>query len=558
MSTRSRSMDTDAANLTRRYGWLLVALVMVTLFAAMLFPEGVLSSSPRSRLRVADALVCFDPQVAELDVGVTQTVSLMVYDVTDFYGVQMELRFDPATIQILDANPGEPGVQVGVGDVLAPTQTALDGFMLQTVDNDEGRIDILASFAQPDPPFSGSGSLIHITFLTLDGGTSDWTFDTLVLSNSTGDNFGEVEICNGSVVVLDGTYTPEPTPTHTVAAAATATATATATPTQTPIPTAAVAVLPPRSEFDLGTSVSVQVVVSDVVNLYGVGFELSFDPSLVQVVDADPGEPGVQITLGDFLSPDIVGSHAVDNAAGTIDIAFAQMAPSLPVTGTGTIAIIVFTGTNAGLASLTFDSAQLSNPDAIEMPADAWHGELLVVDLTQPTPTPTATPTPDPAPGDGATLVGLVSFQARPAPPHMDWTSPLSVTLQMANGGGADATFSPPTDATGVFTITNIVPGTYDIAVRDRNSLWNVRNGYALTAGINHVNMGTVVAGDANNDEIIDVLDFSILASTYATSFTDLGWDPRADFNNSGAIDILDFSLLASNFGRSGRTILAP
>ena len=143
-------------------------------------------------------------------------------------------------------------------------------------------------------------------------------------------------------------------------------------------------------------------------------------------------------------------------------------------------------------------------------------------------------------------------------PPHIDWVSPLSVTLEISNGGGSPYTYSPMTDATGVFTITNIAPGTYDIAVRDRNSLWNVRNGYALTMGINQVDMGTVVAGDANNDEIIDVLDFSILASTYATSSADPGWDPRADFNNSGVIDVLDFSLLASNFGRSGRTILDP
>jgi hypothetical protein len=547
MSTQNRSTDTDTANLAQRYGWLLVALIMMTLFAAMLFPEGAFSAPHRSKPRVADALVCFDPQVVELEVGVTQTVSLMLYGVTDFYGVQMELRFDPTTIQILDANPGDPGVQVGIGDVLWPTQTTLDGFLLQTVDNDEGRIDILASFAQPDPPFSGSGSLIHITFLTIDGGTSEWTFDNLVLTNSTGDNFSEVEVCSSSVIVLNGSNTPEPTPTHT--------ATPTATPTLTPISTAAIAVLPPHSAFELGTSVSVQVVVSDVVNLYGVAFTLSFDPTLVQVVDADLDEAGAQITLGDFLSPDIVPAHVVDNAAGIIDIAFAQKAPSLPVTGTGTIATIMFTGANPGLSLLTFDSVQLSDSDAIEILASAVDSKLLVVDPQQPI--PTATLTPD-TPQNDATLVGSVSFQARPTPPHIAWVSPLSVTLKISNGGGSPSTYSPTTDASGVFTITNIVPGTYDIEVRDRNSLWNVRNGYALMLGVNHVDMGTVVAGDANKDGFIDVLDFSILASTYATSSTDPDWSPRADFNNSGAIDVLDFSLLASNFGRSGRTILEP
>jgi hypothetical protein len=547
MSTENRSTDTDRVNLAQRYGWILIAFVMMTLFAAMLFPEGAFSASHRSKVGVADALVCFDPQVVELTVGVTRTVSLMVYDVTNFYGVQMDLRFDPTTIQILDANPGDPGVQVGIGDVLWPTQTTLDGFLLQTVDNDEGRIDILASFAQSDPPFTGSGSLIRITFLTLDSGTSDWTFDNLVLSNSTGDNFGEVEVCASRVIVLNGNDTPEPTLTQT--------AISTATPTLTPVSTAAIAVLPPHMEFELGTSVSVQVVVSDVVNLYGVDFKLSFDPALVQVVDADSDKAGVQITLGDFLSPDIVPAHVVDNAAGTIEIAFAQKAPSLPATGTGTIATIMFTGTDPGLSLLTFDSVQLSNSDAIEILASKFDGKLLVGDPQQPI--PTATPTPD-TPQNDAILVGSVSFQARPTPPHIAWVSPLSVTLEISNGGGSPSTYSTTTDASGVFTITNIIPGTYNIAVRDRNSLWNVRNGYALIQGVNHVNMGTVIAGDANHDGSIDVLDFSILASTYATSSAAPDWSPRADFNNSGSIDVLDFSLLASNFGRSGRTILGP
>jgi hypothetical protein len=549
MSTKSRSMGTNADNLVRRYGWLLVALIMMTLFAAMLFPEGALGLGRRPGLHAENPAVCFEPDYVEIDMGVTQTVSLMVYDIVDFRSIELLLRFDPAKIQIQDADPGQAGIQVGVGDVLAPTQTYTDGYLLQTVDNVAGTISVHAAFAFEDSSFSGSGSLIVITFLGIDGGSSPWTFDTLWLSDSAGASIN-VDVCQSSVVVLDGTHTPEPTPTHT--------ATATATPTQTPVPTTAIAIVPPHSEVDAGTSTVVQVVVSDVVNFYGVAFELSFDPTLVQVVDADPGEPGVQITLGDFLSPDVVPGHVVDNAAGTIEIAFSQIAPSPPRTGSGAIASIEFVGADVGLSPLVFGDVDLGDSDGLPIPAVRLDGELLVVDPLQPTLTPTATPTAEPTPEEGATLVGSVSFQARPTPPHIDWVSPLSVTLELSSGGGANATYSPTTDAMGVFTITNIVPGVYDIAVRDRNSLWNVRNDYALAMGINYVDMGTVVAGDANNDEEIELLDFSILASTFATSSTDPGWDPRADFNNSGAIDILDYSLLASNFGRLGRTILGP
>ncbi|MEM7682850.1 MAG: dockerin type I domain-containing protein [Planctomycetota bacterium] len=55
--------------------------------------------------------------------------------------------------------------------------------------------------------------------------------------------------------------------------------------------------------------------------------------------------------------------------------------------------------------------------------------------------------------------------------------------------------------------------------------------------------------GDANNDGVVDLLDFDILAqnfgSTSATSPAD------ADFNGDGAVNLLDFDILAQNFGAS-------
>jgi hypothetical protein len=68
--------------------------------------------------------------------------------------------------------------------------------------------------------------------------------------------------------------------------------------------------------------------------------------------------------------------------------------------------------------------------------------------------------------------------------------------------------------------------------------------------------MGTLIEGDANTDGLIDILDFSILATAFGTVVGDPGFDPRADFNNSGNIDILDFSLLATNYSRSGEIIV--
>lgn len=60
--------------------------------------------------------------------------------------------------------------------------------------------------------------------------------------------------------------------------------------------------------------------------------------------------------------------------------------------------------------------------------------------------------------------------------------------------------------------------------------------------------------GDANLDRKVDLVDLSILAS----SFSQLGGYPDGDFNFSGAVNLIDLSILASNFGFDATTIPEP
>ena len=58
--------------------------------------------------------------------------------------------------------------------------------------------------------------------------------------------------------------------------------------------------------------------------------------------------------------------------------------------------------------------------------------------------------------------------------------------------------------------------------------------------------------GDCNNDNVISILDFNILKSTYGMGIGDPGYDDRADFTGDQVVTILDFNLLKVNFGQSG------
>ena len=64
----------------------------------------------------------------------------------------------------------------------------------------------------------------------------------------------------------------------------------------------------------------------------------------------------------------------------------------------------------------------------------------------------------------------------------------------------------------------------------------------------------TLLAGDANGDNVVDSTDFGILIGAFGgdISVENSGYDPGADLNDDGVVDSTDFGLLINNFGLSG------
>ena len=67
-----------------------------------------------------------------------------------------------------------------------------------------------------------------------------------------------------------------------------------------------------------------------------------------------------------------------------------------------------------------------------------------------------------------------------------------------------------------------------------------------LAPGTNILDIGVLIEGDAVPDNVVNILDFSLLRVLYGSA------DPHADLNQDGVVDILDFSLLSENFGQMG------
>jgi hypothetical protein len=84
-------------------------------------------------------------------------VQLKVADVTDLYGFEMHLKFDPAVIKIEDADKNTPGVQMLPGDFLS-----YDFPVKNEADNVAGVAGYALTQINPSKPKSGSGVLLTI------------------------------------------------------------------------------------------------------------------------------------------------------------------------------------------------------------------------------------------------------------------------------------------------------------------------------------------------------------------------------------------------------------
>ncbi|MFQ6057419.1 MAG: LysM peptidoglycan-binding domain-containing protein [Anaerolineae bacterium] len=171
--------------------------------------------------------------------------------------------------------------------------------------------------------------------------------------------------------------------------------------------TTRVLISPASQDIVVGGTGTVDIRIENVTGLFGADVRLNFDPTRLEVQDANSAVPGVQIEVGTFPDPSsgkgMVATNSADNTAGTISYAVTLLSPAPPVDGSGVLARVTFKGKSVSTSAVAFTSALLSDQRANRIPADTVDGSITV---KAPTPTPTATPvTPTPTPTPTATPV---------------------------------------------------------------------------------------------------------------------------------------------------------
>jgi hypothetical protein len=124
------------------------------------------------------------------------------------------------------------------------------------------------------------------------------------------------------------------------------------------------------STLDLrpGETAELTVWIDDVTDLAGAEIHLTYDPALVEIVDADMETSGSQVAHGGFLAADFVALNQADTEQGSVDYAVARKPPHSPASGSGPLAVLTLRGLQSGETTVTIREVILANPDGYPIP----------------------------------------------------------------------------------------------------------------------------------------------------------------------------------------------
>ena len=142
---------------------------------------------------------------------------------------------------------------------------------------------------------------------------------------------------------------------------------------------------------------------------------------------------------------------------------------------------------------------------------------------------------------------GVVTLSGTPTPliPQL-----LTFTFR-PSGGAAPFVRYAVLRLDGYYQLNGVPAGAYTVGIK--GAKWLQRDvAVDTSSGVAATCNATLLPGDLNGDNVVDLQDFGALAEAFGTEAGGPGWNWLADLNGDGVVDLGDFSLLASDFGLSG------
>jgi hypothetical protein len=151
-------------------------------------------------------VVRLEPEALTLQPGETGEVIVRIEGVTDLAGAEVHLEYDADLLEVVDADPGTEGVQIGHGGFLAA-----DFVVQNQVDLQAGRIDYAVAQMPPHEPVSGGGPLATVVLRARGEGEGAVVLQTVLLADSSG-NAIPTEVAVDRVAVVVGSPTARSCP----------------------------------------------------------------------------------------------------------------------------------------------------------------------------------------------------------------------------------------------------------------------------------------------------------------------------------------------------------
>jgi hypothetical protein len=207
------------------YRYLLLIFTLILPFL-LTHPVGAQANDP--------VIIRIIPPDAQVVVNQNIDIAVEVENVSNLYGIDVLLEFDPQAVEVVDMDPFLDGVQVQLGQFMDP------GFsIINLADNDLGRLRLAMTQLNPSDPKEGTGNIVVVTFLAKAvRPTGDLTIISAKMADPQGNLIDVDEIEDGELTVVQSLAGPTSTSIPGgPAGTPLPTATQTPTPTLTPIPT---------------------------------------------------------------------------------------------------------------------------------------------------------------------------------------------------------------------------------------------------------------------------------------------------------------------------------
>ena len=156
----------------------------------------------------AAASLYFAPSVLSLAVGETGAIDIWVDGAHQLNGIVVEIGFDPAFVEIEDADPQADGIQIAQGSIPQPTQVVEN-----LVAAEEGRIRYQVALG-PGVATDGTGVVATIPLRGSAEGAFQIRFENVAASNPAGDPLDLMPLADGFVTISGQAdiASPEPSP----------------------------------------------------------------------------------------------------------------------------------------------------------------------------------------------------------------------------------------------------------------------------------------------------------------------------------------------------------